>query len=612
MIGAHFVPEKYEYGLRWLFSAGSMLSFFFLTSHLVQIKEQSFLLDFDINNKATHYIGVIKDYPQETPKTYAYDIHVKHPTRKKIVAYIEKHESALLLTPGSEIVFKAKLEPFKNFGNPDGFNYEKYMNYKGYAATVFIPFDKWKVTERKETNIQHSILNLRQKAISFLSKQNLNNDAIGFIIALTLGHKEKLSANLREAVSASGTAHVLAVSGLHVGIIYSIIAFLFSFLDRHFRTRQLKHIIIIITLWIYAILTGLSPSVVRASIMLSIITANIYFKGQTNHYNTLFFTAFVILIFSPFTIYNIGFQMSFLAVFSILFFNPRIKKLWKPKYKTTRYFWDLFTISLSAQLGVFSLSIYYFGSFPSYFFIANVIIIPLVGLIIYTLIPLILLSLTIKIGVGGALYVQSVILWFLKLITNTTLQVIYFIESLPFSQIENLNISLLQTITILLSIYLAFLFSQNRNYKQLITLLSFILISTSSFIIKNLQKEEPQLVLFNTPNSRDIALYINNKRHYFDYPDNGFIPIHNKRILLLSENFFSSTETETQMKTDIIILSNDDSFSIQQLNHLFAPQIIVLDNTIPSYTKIRWRKDSKSLGVQCHDVANDGAFMIKL
>lgn len=612
MAGAYFVPEKHEYGLRWLFSAGSMISLFFITSHITQIKAQSSHLDFETHNKATHYIGIIKDYPEETPKTHAYDIKIKHPIRKKIKAYIEKDESGKTLTPGSEIIFKAKLEPFKNLGNPDGYNYEKFMHYKGYAATTFIPFDRWRETGKRYKGIRYSILQVRQKAITFLSKQELDADATGFITALTLGYKDKVSPGLRKAFNASGTAHVLAVSGLHVGIIYSIITVLLSFLNKRTRAKQLKHLIIIIVIWIYAILTGLSPSVVRASIMLSIITANVFFQGQTNNYNTLFFTAFVILICSPFSIYDIGFQMSFLAVFSILFFSPHIKRIWKPKHRISHYIWDLFTISLSAQLGVFPLSIHYFGTFPTYFFIANILIIPLIGLIIYTLIPLFLLAPFSAIGIKWILYIQTPIQWFLKLTTNITLQVVYFIETLPFSQIENLKINSLQTITISLAIYTVFIFSRGRKYKQLVTFLTLTLISTCSFAVENTRKSGPQLVLFNTPKTCDIALYIDNKRYYFNYNNNGFIPIPNKRILLLSDNFLNSTDVDLHLKADIIILSKDTSFSIQQIVRLFKPKVILLDNTIPSYTKKRWKKESESLGVQSHDVADDGAFIINL
>ena len=172
--------------------------------------------------------------------------------------------------------------------------------------------------------------NLRAKALNFYKSFGLNPDEYAFITALTLGYKSNLSNDLQEAFRASGTAHVLAVSGLHVGIIYLILNVLFSFSGGSGKNVISKQLLIILFLWGYAFLIGLSVSVVRAAIMLSIFCLGRAFHRQGFSYNSLAAAAFFILVFNPLSFFEAGFQMSFLSVFAILFFKPKLDTLYVP------------------------------------------------------------------------------------------------------------------------------------------------------------------------------------------------------------------------------------------------------------------------------------------
>jgi competence protein ComEC len=233
----------------------------------------------------------------------------------------------------------------------------------------------------------------RIKILSYYRSLGLVGDTYAFIAAITLGYKAYLSDDIKKAFQASGTAHLLAVSGLHTGIIYLILSLLLSPLGRRgigFRIRQWT---IILMLCGYAFLAGLSASVVRAVIMLSLYCMGRLRQESSFTVNTLAAAAFLILIFQPNSFYDISFQMSFGAVFSILWFQPRIAALVKTKKKITKYLWNLMTLSLSAQLGLFPLLLYHFGTFPTWFFITNILVVPLLGGIIYSMIPLLLTGL---------------------------------------------------------------------------------------------------------------------------------------------------------------------------------------------------------------------------
>ena len=207
----------------------------------------------------------------------------------------------------------------------------------------------------------------RAKVLTFYHSFQLDPDALAFISAITLGYKAFLSDD-QEAFEPSGTAHVLAVSGLHVGIIYAVINLLFSFLGKRGRPFVVRQLLVILTLWAYALIAGMSAPITRASFMLTVYCVGRILKRSGFTYNTLAAAAFIILLFKPFSLFDVSFLMSFMAVFAILFFQPKLRQLYTPRNRVSKFFGDFSTISLSAQIGVFPLVLYFFGSFPTYSF----------------------------------------------------------------------------------------------------------------------------------------------------------------------------------------------------------------------------------------------------
>ena len=177
--------------------------------------------------------------------------------------------------------------------------------------------------------------------------------------------------------------HVLAVSGLHVGIIFFILNFLLTPLNRNKRLLKIKLFLLVGALWFYAFLTGLSPSVMRSCTMFSFIVVGENLNKRTNIYNTLAASAFLLMLINPLIIFGAGFQLSYIAVISIVFFQPRLAALVAVKNRILKYVWDLFTVSVAVQIGTAPISIFYFHQFPVYFWLSNFIVIPGAALILY-------------------------------------------------------------------------------------------------------------------------------------------------------------------------------------------------------------------------------------
>ncbi|WP_246457489.1 ComEC/Rec2 family competence protein [Winogradskyella echinorum] len=266
--------------------------------------------------------------------------------------------------------------------NPHQFDYSKYLELKQVYHQLYLKQDELLLLSDSKTTIYGYADNLRTTINEKLIEAGFKKDALSIMNALLLGQRQTIDKTIYNNYVNSGTIHILAVSGLHVGILLLILNFLFRPLLYLKHGRFLRPLVIVILLWLFAIIAGLSPSVTRAVAMFSIISIAMHLKRPTNIYNTLVISAFIILLFKPTFLFEVGFQMSYLAVLGIVSVQPIIYKLWKPKYWIIDKPWQIFTVTLSAQVGVVPISLFYFHQFPGLFFISNIVVIPFLGLIL--------------------------------------------------------------------------------------------------------------------------------------------------------------------------------------------------------------------------------------
>lgn len=339
-----------------------------------------------INFQPQYCIESYSGYIQELPKQKNNFIHlkVKLDTHDKLIYCRMPADSlAQTLRIGNHIKFDAALSPIQNFESKGGFKYDTYMLAQGIMRQAFLSKYRWSKTHKEETSIYIKSQKARVAIINFLTdKMHLYGDDLALVSSLVLGYQETMTDDLKQAFRDTGIVHILSVSGLHVGLIFAFLSFIFSYLPVVRAYPKVKYFMIILFLIFYSFLVGLSPSVLRASGMLILFCMGNLLNRQRNSLNYLFIVAFVMLVYNPYNLFNIGFQLSFVAVLFLLITMPAVNKRLSKKNKVLRFFASIFILSIIAQLFVGPIIFYYFGTFPVYFFLSNLIFMPIVYLLL--------------------------------------------------------------------------------------------------------------------------------------------------------------------------------------------------------------------------------------
>lgn len=329
---------------------------------------------------------------------------------------------------GDIITFTSCLEkPENRHDLPLEWDLKTYMYRKGIVATTYIRPKKISVIGRS-SSLYLELQQLRQDIVSLLGQSQLSDATTAFFIATITGDSSFLSQGSRDQYARSGLAHILALSGLHVGIIATIIA-IFLFPVHIMRHRKLRYIITIIFLWIYACATGLSPSVTRATIMTTLFLTALMFQRYNSSINALCFAALIILMFSPMSLFSIGFQLSFAAVAAILLFANRINPV-NPRNKVGYYFMSLVTVSIAAMIGTGLISAFYFHLFPTYFLLSNIVVLSVLP---FVLGGGILLTILLSIGIEASWLCHTLDYGY-----NLISEVCLICNSLPAATIDNI------------------------------------------------------------------------------------------------------------------------------------------------------------------------------
>lgn len=286
-----------------------------------------------------------------------------------------------------------ELQPIQPPLNPHQFAYDTYMATMGiYDQIRLLPVNYVKKVSAGKS-LYGMAASFRHLILSKLSKTALGPQELGIVQAILLGQRTDLDTALYDDYKNAGAVHILAVSGLHIGILLLILQFLFRPLEQHNYGKTIAMVLIVILLWTYAFITGLSASVVRAVTMFSFVAYALYLNRPTNIFNVLALSMFFILLAKPLFLFQVGFQMSYTAVFAIVWIYPLLQKFWSPKSWLPKKGWQLLSVSIAAQVGVLPLSLYYFHQFPGLFFVSNLAVVPFLGIILGAGLLIIILSL---------------------------------------------------------------------------------------------------------------------------------------------------------------------------------------------------------------------------
>ncbi len=446
----------------------------------------------------TAFKGVIKDIPSEKTKSIACVLTLQKvyvnkcwkKTNANVLLYLAKDSLSKLLNIEDEILISSDLSRVGNNGNPNEFDYAQYLKYRYILYSTYVDSSSWKQLEKKQKySIKRFAVTWRQNLLDVYKKAGLENEAYEILAALTLGARDEVSDDVKTVWAAAGATHVLAVSGLHVGIIFAVMQFLLRFLSVSKFGRFIRGTLLILCLWLYALLTGLSPSVMRAASMFSILAIGLMINRKGTVYNSLAISALLLLWINPFVLFAVGFQFSYLAVVSIVFFQPRFEKLLTVHSVVMRWLWQLFTVSLAAQVATFPLAVYYFHQFPSYFFLSNFVVIPAAGLLIYASVLLLIFS--------GIDFISHILGSLLNYFVGLIHEMIYQIQSLPGALIERINFTSFQVILLYsLVISTTLLFWWKRKQALFVSIL--ILIIFQMIPVLNLyESRSSEMIVFN-------------------------------------------------------------------------------------------------------------------
>jgi competence protein ComEC len=420
-------------------------------------------------------------------------------TDEKILVYFEKHNEVEQLQPGDNITFSTKPRLIKNYGNPFEFDYKKYLERKNIYRQLYLSANNWEnASTISKPTLTIRAEQFREKLLEIYRNQNLGKNELEILSALTLGYKRDLDRETKRVFSASGAMHILAVSGLHVGIVFWVITLLFGFLRKQKSGRLLFVIISIVLLWSYTYITGLSPSVMRASTMFTIFVIGENINRKPNSYNSLAASALFLLLFNPNNLFEVGFQLSYSAVFGILFLQPKLSKLITVNNKFLKFLWTLLTISIAAQIATFPITTFYFNQFPTYFWITNLFIIPAVMILIPLGILLLIVAKVPILSTAISAILQFIIKWCYAILSQ--------IEQFPFS-VHEVSVHPIQLFFLLAALFSLYLFLKSHRAKFVKAILvSILLISITSFAIKIIRNKTTEVIVYNNPKNPTIQL----------------------------------------------------------------------------------------------------------
>ena len=367
-----------SYSLRWLFGVGAA-SFMFLVGMLLTGNAWKDV-KMDWPTERNVYRAVIQEPLQEKQRTFW---AVADVLGKDVWLYLAKDSLSASLLPGDELYVHAQIKVPENRSDTLTFDYARYLYRKGVSGTAYVSSDAWKKTDREPSrSLKMQALLLREKFLHKYRQWGVGEEALPILSALTLGYKDSLDKETREAYSVAGIAHVLALSGMHVGIIWFLLDFLLRPLAK-MRMKWLKGILVISVLWCFAFVVGLEASVVRAVVMCMLMEMARLSGVKSLSMNTLSIAAFFMLLYRPFYLFNVGFQLSFVAVASIIALYPLFYHCISVKNRVARWIWGMVSVSLVAQLGTAPLVMYYFSTFSVYFLLANLVAAVVVPFILY-------------------------------------------------------------------------------------------------------------------------------------------------------------------------------------------------------------------------------------
>jgi len=544
----------------------------------------------------------------------------------KIILNIQKDETPNLLIIGNIIRLKTILQHNSTPKNPNQFDYSQYLKDKQVYAQIYAAKSEISVNRIIKKDIWYYTAKLHSRIIHNLEKSHFSPTEMNVALALILGQRQEISTDIIQDYQFSGATHILSVSGLHVGFIMLFISFILKPIPNTRKGSFIKLIVILISLIIFAIISGLSPCVLRSVVMFSFLAIGNHLRRNGNIYHTLLISMLLILLFEPYFLFDIGFQLSYLALFSILWLQPILKNIWDPKNKIIINIWNALTISFAAQIGTLPLCLYYFHQFPGLFFITNIIIIPVLSFIMIAGIIVMILAVFIAPP-------QFLIQIFEKSIYILN-KLIHFVASFDSFVIREISFNNYYLFAFYLWIIFAFIWLEKPNYLKLIGVLSTTILLQLSFIYtkKEMQTQQEMIVynmkkktIITERNGKNVSLFCNDdllketsKNSIINsYLVGNFSNVKKKteikNILFFNKKRISiidSTGIYLDKQPDILLLIESPKINLERIIKNLHPKIIIADASNSYSIQKYWKTTCMKQKILFHSTNEKGYYKL--
>ncbi len=658
----------------WMFAS---LAIIFSLASLTQNAWQEVKVDW--NDKQQIWLGHVVNIQKKSDKSCVYDVELRPSrTQKKRcnVRIFLKDNHAGQPKIGEEVAFIGTIKIKRQLNYPGEFDFSNYLLTHHISGYCYVKDGYLKVLPAQEPfSFKVWMLRMRQELINTYTNYFGNSD-LAILSALTLGDKSMLTADTRNMFSQTGTNHILALSGLHLSILFAVFNLIFTpIFNSTRRTRYVSSACILLMLWMFVLLSGCSQSLIRAAYMLSFLQLGRSIgRGSGNGINNLSLSGIIILLCDPLALFDVSFQLSFAAVFAILLANQYVWRryplpTWTKKSKSAPSFstkvckslyiffrniiYPVITISLSAQWGTFPLVAHYFHTFSPYAIVANFVVIPaayllLCGALLFFITPI--------------ATIQTAIAYCMEHVLSALTNSLKYIGSWPGSMLHVHATIFTLLLIIVLPIIVYTLFETKRRKirkKLIITFFSFISLSlVIEYIYNTTQSIAPCIIVYKTPHSTIIHfvqskqvsyLFSNNdkkstqtklsyikqnfwqandmivplwlmdtkniKSSHHIFKSGNLIVFNNKRIYILSPNchFTENTDKTIQpLQIDILVVDDRCNVPFKTIATHLTPQLVVLPSSLSTRIKKTWKHSCKQANIPCWNIYDNGAFIKRL
>lgn len=646
----------FRFARRYSYIRGGLLMFslFMLAIfYTLQFQKSAFQLPITTASDTVSYVATIVDPPVEKERSVKLTCRITQlkkdgilsNTHEKCMLYLAKDSASINLNYGDVLLFHTQLKEIPSPLNPSELDYKKLLQRKGIRFQSFVDAYSWQKIDENKGNVMMGLAyRLRTKFLNILSEYQLDSQEYGVVAAILLGYDEKLDPELSAHYSGAGVTHVLCVSGMHVGVIYMILNFFLSFLDKNQHTKIAKVILLLSLIWLYSAITGLSPSVMRSATMFSFIAIGNSLKQKVNSYHSLLASLLFLLLIDPFVIYNIGLQLSYLAVFGIVWLQRPIHNLWIPKYKPVDWVWQLITVSLAAQIITTPISIYYFHQFPNYFILSNLLVVFISSLVIYTGVAVLATSF----WHWFSNLLSFVMVWLIKAMNFITI----YISDLPGAKTTNIDLGHIPMLILYGVIFTTLLALVYHNKKLIWAALAFSGLFLMVTTVDNFEEYNSNKITVYALNKQtvvdvkisnrlislcDSTLYNSDNQTPFQVksarisdgvqPDttlllstnavwenqeislkSQFLKVGNKRIAFVNKQPLA--DLEQPIRVDYAIVFGNPKLKMAQAIRGVTAKVWAFDGSNSQYKVKKWLKECDSLKVNSYFIASQGALVI--